>query len=91
MIKIDIPWRSIAKYVLASAVTGAVLFLLPHSTGMPLAVSTTEKVISVGQTLVLTAIGGGIYLAILMAIDKEARTLPKAILQEIRGKRKLLA
>jgi hypothetical protein len=74
MFKIAIPWRNIAKYSLASAVMGAVLFLLPY-TGR------------ISTTLAWTAVGGMVYLAVLMAIDKEARRLPKTILQEIRGKK----
>jgi hypothetical protein len=71
--KITVPWRSIGKYGLASAVMGVVLFLLPS----------TNRILT---TLVWTAVGGIVYLAVLMAIDKEARELPKTILQEIRGK-----
>jgi hypothetical protein len=64
MIKIDIPWRSILKYVFASAVMGTVLFLSPHSS-------------RISTTLALTAVSGIVYLAVLMVIDKEARGLPK--------------
>jgi hypothetical protein len=74
MFKVAIPWRSIAKYGLASAVMGAVLFLLPY----------TDRI---STTLAWTAVGGIVYLAMLMAIDKEARSLPKTILQEVRGKK----
>jgi hypothetical protein len=74
MFKIAIPWRSIAKYGLASAVMGVMLFLLPYTN-------------RISTTLAWTAVGGIVYLAVLMAIDKEARRLPKAILQEIRGKK----
>jgi hypothetical protein len=74
MFKITIPWRSIAKYGLASSVMGAILFLLPYSG-------------RISTTLIWTALGGIVYLAILMAIDKEARNLPKAILQEIKSKK----
>jgi len=73
MFKIAMPWRSIAKYGLASAVMGVVLFLLPYTN-------------RISTTLAWTAVGGIVYLAVLMAIDKEARRLPKTILQEIRGK-----
>jgi hypothetical protein len=73
MFKIAIPWRSIAKYSLASAVMGVVLFLLPY----------TNRILT---TLAWTAVGGIVYLAVLMAIDRESRSLPKTILQEIRGK-----
>jgi hypothetical protein len=76
MIKIAIPWRSVLKYVFASTVMGAVLFLLPYSG-------------RISTTLAWTALGSVVYLAILLAIDKEARALPKSILQEIRGKKSL--
>jgi hypothetical protein len=73
MFTVSVPWRSIAKYGLASAVMGIVLFLLPY----------TDRI---STTLIWTAVGGIVYFGLLMAIDKEARNLPKAILQEIRGK-----
>jgi hypothetical protein len=73
MFKVAIPWRSIAKYSVASAAMGVVLFLLPYAD-------------RISTTLVWTAVGGLVYLALLMAIDKEARELPKAVLREIRGK-----
>jgi hypothetical protein len=53
---------------------GTVLFLLPYTN-------------RISTTLAWTAVGGIAYLAVLMAIDKETRSLPKAILQEIRGKK----
>jgi hypothetical protein len=74
MFKVAIPWRSIAKYGVASAVMGIVLFLLPYTN-------------RISTTLAWTGVGGLVYLAVLMAIDKETRGLPKAILQEIRGKK----
>ena len=76
VMKIHFPWRSVAKYALASVVTGVVLYLLPTAT-------------SVLVTLVWTAIGGLLYLALLMLIDKETRQLPKDILSELRGHKKL--
>jgi hypothetical protein len=72
MFKIAIPWRSVAKYSLASAVMGTVLFLLPYTN-------------RISTTLAWTGVGGIVYLAVLMAIDKESRGLPKAIMREIRG------
>lgn len=86
-VKVDIPWKSISKYVLASAVTGVVLFLLPHPQGVAGAAETMDLIFNIGQVLVLTGIGAIIYLAIIMAIDREARTLPKTMLQEVRGKK----
>ena len=75
MIKIDIPWRSIARYVFAATVMGLALYVIPHPT-------------RILTTLAETAVGGAIYLGLLMGIDKEARTLPKQIMQEIRPKKK---
>ena len=73
--KVVVPWRSIGKYLLASAAMGIVLVLLPYSADIFL-------------ILVWTAIGGAVYLALLMLIDKEARALPMNILHELRRKKK---
>jgi hypothetical protein len=73
MMKVTIPWRSIAKYAVASAAMGLVLALLPYSSRISI-------------TLLWTAIGGAVYLGVLLLIDKETRSLPKSVLQEIRGK-----
>jgi hypothetical protein len=73
MIKIHIPWRNIAKYVLAAAAMGAILYLIPHPTRTYL-------------ILAETAVGGLIYVLVIMAIDKEARALPRFILNELRHK-----
>ena len=70
MMSISFPWRSVGKYTFASVLTGILLYLLPFST-------------SIAITLAWTAIGGLVYLAVLMLIDKETRNLPKAILGEI--------
>ena len=86
-IRFDVPWKSISKYVLASAVTGALLFLLPHPAVVPATATTMEIIFYIAQTLVLTAIGAVVYLGMVMAIDKEARKLPKSILQEIIGRK----
>jgi len=73
MVRVHIPWRSISKYVLAAAVMGTALFLIPHPT-------------RISMTLIETAAGGLIYLGLLMAIDKEARRLPRDIIGEFRHK-----
>jgi hypothetical protein len=73
MMRVTFPWRSVGKYTFASVVTGILLYLLPFST-------------SIAITLAWTAIGGLVYLAVLMVIDKETRNLPKAILGEIMRK-----
>lgn len=75
MMKVTIPWRSIAKYAVASAVMGAVLLLLPYAN-------------RISTTLLWTAIGGAVYLGVLLLIDKEARSLPRQVLGEFRGKKK---
>jgi hypothetical protein len=61
-VKLSIPWKSIAKYVFASSIMAIILFVIPH----PMKIHTTLGVV---------AVGGILYLALLMAIDKETRTL----------------
>jgi O-antigen/teichoic acid export membrane protein len=73
MVKVHIPWKGISKYVLAAAVMGTVLYLIPHPT-------------RISTTLIETAAGGLIYLGLLMAVDKEARRLPRDIIGEFRHK-----
>lgn len=72
-VKIEIPWRNIAKYVFASIFIGMMLYVI-HPTG-------TYK------TLAVTALGGLAYVALLIAIDRDTRKLLKAILQEMRKNR----
>ncbi len=72
MIKLEIPWRIIAKYVFASAIMGSILYFVPHPTRISL-------------TLAETALGGGIYLVVLLAVDKETRILARNVIGEIRG------
>lgn len=69
-VTIDIPWKKLAKFALASAVMAAFLLLIPHPTRISL-------------TLILTAVGGIIYLVLLLAIDKEARSLVRSIWEEL--------
>lgn len=71
MTRIVAPWRSAAKYTFAAAVMGALLYLIPHTTRLT-------------TTLVMTILGVIIYFPLLMAIDKEARSLPRNIMNEIR-------
>jgi O-antigen/teichoic acid export membrane protein len=73
MTRIIIPWRSMVKYVFASAAMASVLFIMaPHPTDTLM-------------TLVETALGGIVYLTILYLIDKEAREIPKAIIHWIKA------
>ena len=71
MVRIRHPWKNIAKYVFIAVIMGAVLYLVPHPTRLT-------------TTLAETAIGGLIYIALLMAIVKEARKLPGTILKNLR-------
>lgn len=73
MIRIETPWKNISKYVFAAAVMGGLLYAIPHTA-------------RISVTLLETVVGGAVYLAILMTIDKEARTLPGLALKEIRQK-----
>jgi hypothetical protein len=47
-----------------------------------------EILFNIGQVLGITGIGAAVYLVIIMAIDRDARMLPKSMLQEVRGKKK---
>ncbi|NWG11541.1 hypothetical protein HXY33_07360 [Candidatus Bathyarchaeota archaeon] len=73
MTEIDIPWRKIGNYTFASILMAAFLFVLPHPTRIAI-------------TLLITGVAGTIYLALLIAIDEEAKQLAKSILQEIKFK-----
>jgi len=69
-VKIEIPWKNIARYVCASAVMAVVLYVFQPT--------------RLSSTLIVTAIGGIVYLAFLMAIDQDARMLVKTIFRELR-------
>ena len=73
MTEIKIPWKNITKYLFASAIMATIIYTIPHQT-------------RIYATLSLTALGGIIYLALLMVIDKEARTLAHSVWQEIKIK-----
>jgi O-antigen/teichoic acid export membrane protein len=72
--RISVPWTSAAKYTLSGAVMGALLYVIPHTTRL-------------SMTLVMTVLGAAIYFPLLMVIDKEARGLPRSVINEIRRKR----
>jgi O-antigen/teichoic acid export membrane protein len=69
-IMIRIPWENIMRYILASAVMATVLLIIPHPTRLY-------------STLAVTAMGGAIYLALLMMIDKETRSIINLAWREI--------
>jgi len=73
MTEIKIPWKNITKYLFASAIMATIIYTIPHQT-------------RIYATLSVTALGGIIYLALLMVIDKEARTLAHSVWQEIKIK-----
>ena len=73
MVKLNIPWKNIAKYVFASTVMAFILFLIPHPTRLLF-------------TLGITVAGAILYLTLLIAIDKEARALANYLWQEIKFK-----
>jgi O-antigen/teichoic acid export membrane protein len=70
-VRIAVPWRSIGKYLFASAATVIVLFLLPQPTTILL-------------TLGKAAAGVATYAALLLTIDVEARELVGLIWREIK-------
>jgi O-antigen/teichoic acid export membrane protein len=70
--KLIVPWKSVAKYVLASLVAGALLLVLPH---------TTTLTATFGKALA----GVGVYAALLLVIDADARKLGRQITEEIRS------
>jgi O-antigen/teichoic acid export membrane protein len=72
IVKVKVPWRNIIKYIVASAVMAIVLFEFHPTTIMP--------------TFVVTAVGGILYLLVLMIVDREARELISRMSQTIRGK-----
>jgi hypothetical protein len=71
-VRIAVPWRSIGKYLFASAAAVTVLYLLPHPT-------------TILVTLGKAAAGMVTYAALLLAIDAEARELISLVWHEIKG------
>jgi len=69
-VRIAVPWRSIGKYLFASAATATLLYFLPQ---------TTTVLMTAGKA----AAGVATYAALLLAIDAEARELVKQIWQEL--------
>lgn len=69
---VQIPWKSIGKYVLCAVAMGLALYLLPHPT-------------KITSTLITAVAGGLIYFALLMLIDKDSRAMIKLVLNEIRA------
>jgi O-antigen/teichoic acid export membrane protein len=76
-VKVKIPWKRIGKYVAASSVMALVLFF--------------AHPVRRSSTLLFTGIGGLIYIVLLMAIDKETRTLARTIVQVVSKRMRTLA
>jgi hypothetical protein len=71
-ISIPIAWASLAKYILAALLMASILLLVPITTTL---LSTIAKAIA----------GFGIYVVLLLAIDKQARQLIRLIWEEVKG------
>lgn len=71
----NVPWRNIGKYVAAAVPMGLLLFFV-HPGG------TMTRL----PTLIFTAIGGLVYIAILLTIDRETRKLAQSILGSLRNR-----
>jgi O-antigen/teichoic acid export membrane protein len=71
-ISIPVDWRSLGKYVLASAAVAVILFFTPTTTTL---IPTAVKAI----------MGFLLYLALLLVIDKQARELLRQVWAEIKG------
>jgi len=70
-INIRIPWKNIGEYVAASSVMALVLFL--------------AHPVSRLSTALLTGIGAILYVTVLIAVDKETRTLTRTVMKAIRN------
>jgi O-antigen/teichoic acid export membrane protein len=70
-VKMPIQWRSVARYLLASAAPAIVLYFAPHPTTLI-------------PTFIMSVGGLAFYAVLLLAIDREARHLTALILQEMR-------
>jgi len=82
MATLEIPWKNIAKYALAAIIMSGTLYAIKE------VLQLLPAKVRVYQTLGLTAFGGLLYIAIIAAIDRDARALMNAIWREIRSKLK---
>jgi hypothetical protein len=69
-VRIAVPWRSIGNYVLASTITAATLYALPHP-------------VTLAWTFATLLTGAAMCAALLLAIDRDARMLVRSVLREI--------
>ncbi|MEM3698086.1 MAG: oligosaccharide flippase family protein [Candidatus Bathyarchaeia archaeon] len=80
IVKMEIPWKNITKYVFASIIMSGILFFTKETLGLQ------PGKARVHQILGLTAVGGIFYFVLLYVIDADARMLVKAVWQEIKAK-----
>lgn len=71
-IRLPVAWKSLTKYLLASIIMDIALLLIP---------ATSTLLFTVAKAVV----GLAIYIALLLAIDKQARELLNLIIQEVNG------
>ena len=69
---LPVDWLGICKFILAAALTGILLVLLP---------TTTTLLLTIGKAI----LGLAVYIGFLLIIDKQARKLVELIIEEIRG------
>lgn len=73
VVRVIVPWLSVAKYVFAAAIMGALLYVVPHPSRITL-------------TLGMAMAGAAVYLAILVVIDNDTKMLAISILREIKNR-----
>jgi hypothetical protein len=78
-VKVRVPYKNIAKYIFASAVMAIPLRLITDLHLIP-------EWTTIRWTLAAVAMGGIIYIAVLLAIDGEARALAIAITNKVKNK-----
>jgi O-antigen/teichoic acid export membrane protein len=72
VVRVNVPWKNIAKYVVASAIMALILIA-----GHP---------VTRISTLLFTGVGALVYLGLLVAFDKETRNLAKIILGTLKAR-----
>jgi hypothetical protein len=71
-VRVTVPWRSIVKYLFASAISALFFHVLPDTTTVVL-------------TVLVVLAGSAIYASILLVIDDDTRRLVVAVWQEIKA------
>lgn len=71
-VKIQIPWSSIAKYAIASGIMAAILYFTHPTRRL--------------TTLIVTAIGGAVYIGVLLTIDQGTRSLLRVSLKMLKSR-----